>query len=66
MSQKAVLLDTSVLIDLLHNRKEPKALVRDLVTRGYLLATSAMNIAEVHAGMKAGEEAATDALLNGL
>jgi len=61
-----VLLDTSVLIDLLHHREQPAALVRDLTMRGYLLATSCVNVAELHAGMRKGEEAATEELLSGM
>jgi hypothetical protein len=61
--QKAVLLDTSILIDLLHERKEQMGLIRDLAMRGFVLATSAVNIAEVYAGMRQGEEQATEELL---
>lgn len=66
LERKAVLLDTSVLIDLLHERKEPVALIRDLSLRGYLLGTSCVNVAELYAGMRKGEEAATEELLSGL
>ncbi|MGA2085564.1 MAG: type II toxin-antitoxin system VapC family toxin [Terracidiphilus sp.] len=64
--RKAILLDTSVLIDLLHGRKEPAALIRDLILSGSVLATSSVNIAELYAGMRKGEEAATEALISGL
>jgi predicted nucleic acid-binding protein len=64
--QNAVLLDTSVLIDLLHGRKEPVGLVRNLTMRGFVLATSSINIAELFAGMRKGEEAETEELIEGL
>jgi predicted nucleic acid-binding protein len=64
--RKAILLDTSVLIDLLRGRKEPAALIRDLAMRGFLLATSSVNVAEIYAGMRKGEERATEELLSGL
>lgn len=64
--RKAVLLDTSVLINLLHGCKEPAALIRDLTLRGFALATSAVNVAEIYAGIRQGEEAATEELLSGL
>ena len=60
---KAVLLDTSVLINLLHERKEHMQLIRDLVLRGFILTTSSINIAELYAGMRAGEEKETANLL---
>jgi predicted nucleic acid-binding protein len=62
----AILLDTSVLINLLHRRKETAALIRDLTVRGFVLATSTVNVAEIYAGMRKGEEAATEELLSGL
>jgi len=64
--QKAVLLDSCVLINLLHGRKDPVELVRDLILRGFVLATSSVNIAELYAGMRQGEEAATEELFSGL
>ena len=64
--QTRVLLDSSVLINLLRNRLEATRLVRDLIVRGFILATSSVNIAEVYAGMRTGEEAATDELISGL
>jgi predicted nucleic acid-binding protein len=60
---KTVLLDTSVLINLLHERKEHMKLIRDLVQRGFILTTSSINIAELCAGMRVGEEKETSGLL---
>lgn len=59
-----VLLDTSVLINLLHRRSDPVALIRELTLRGLELVTSAVNIAELYAGMRQGEEKATGELLS--
>jgi predicted nucleic acid-binding protein len=64
--QRGVLLDTSILIDLLHQRTKPVGLIRELIMRGAVLATSPINIAEVYAGMRKGEEAATAELISGL
>ncbi len=60
------LLDTTVLIDALRGRNERKQLLAELVLSGHTLATSAMNIGEVFAGMRTGEEAKTELLLSNL
>jgi len=60
------LLDTTVLIDTLRARNDRRALLAKLVEGGHTLATSAMNIGEVYAGMRAGEEAKTEVLLSSL
>ena len=60
------LLDTSILIDALRGvrgRAEELAL---LVEDGHLLACSVMTVAEIHAGMRPRERAATVALLDSL
>lgn len=60
------LLDTSVLIDVLRGaRGRAEALVA-LVESGHLLACSAINVAEVFAGMRARERERTVALLDTL
>ena len=64
--RRGVLLDTSVLINLLHRRKEPVALIRELSLRGFVLATSAVNVAEIYAGLRIGEEQETRDLLSTL
>jgi predicted nucleic acid-binding protein len=61
---KRILLDTSVLINLLHGRREPLELLGEFVQRGFALATSSINVAEVYAGMRPGEERATEQLLS--
>jgi predicted nucleic acid-binding protein len=61
-----LLLDTSVLIDALRLRRGRRQLLADLVRAGHALATSSLNIAEVYAGMRPGEEVQTDAFLSAL
>src|SRR5271155_4333181 len=61
-----LLLDTSVLIDVLRRRHGRRELLAELVRGGHTLATTALNVAEVHAGMRPEEEAYTDALLDAL
>jgi predicted nucleic acid-binding protein len=59
-------LDTSVLIDVLRSRRDRRQLLADLVRHGHTLATSALNIAEVFAGMRPEEEADTRRFLDAL
>jgi predicted nucleic acid-binding protein len=61
-----LLLDTSVLIDALRSRRDRRSWLAGLVRAGYSLETSALNIAEVYAGMRPEEEAQTKAFLNAL
>jgi predicted nucleic acid-binding protein len=61
-----LLLDTSVLIDALRLRHGRRELLADLVRAQHTLATSTLNIAEVYAGMRASEEAETEAFLGAL
>jgi predicted nucleic acid-binding protein len=61
-----LLLDTTVLIDTLRNRNQRRNLLAGLLVSGYALATSTMNIAEVFAGLRPGEEQATRQFLAGL
>jgi predicted nucleic acid-binding protein len=61
---KGILLDTSVLINLLHRRTEPARLVRQLSLSGFQLAISTVNVAEIYAGMRSGEEQETEELLS--
>ena len=58
-----VLLDTTVLIDVLRNRGSRRHLLSDLVEQGHTLATSALNIGEVYAGMRPHEATETDRFL---
>jgi predicted nucleic acid-binding protein len=61
-----LLLDTSVLVDLLHGRRDRLGLVEELVEMGHRLTTSAMCVAELYAIMHPGEEERTQNLLAGL
>jgi predicted nucleic acid-binding protein len=51
------------LIDALRNRNQRRRLLAGLVASGHVLATSTVNIAEVFAGLRPGEEQATRAFL---
>ena len=60
------LLDTSVLIDALRGVRGRAEELAQLVEEGHLLACSVITIAEIHAGMRPRERAATVALLDSL
>lgn len=60
------LLDTTVLIDVLRARKDRRALLAELIESGHTMATAAINLGEVYAGMRPGEEARTEILLSSL
>jgi len=61
-----ILLDTSVLIDILRDRRGRRALLRDWLLEGHALACSPVNVAEVYAGMRPKEAAATNDFLREL
>jgi predicted nucleic acid-binding protein len=61
-----ILLDSSVIIDALRNRRDRRELLRVLVEEGHELACCAINVAEVYSGMRPHEEAATAELIDGL
>jgi predicted nucleic acid-binding protein len=61
-----LLLDTTVLLDVLRARQNRRSLLADVVAAGHVLATSAINIGEVYAGMRRGEEDRTEAFLSSL
>jgi predicted nucleic acid-binding protein len=61
-----LLLDTSVLIDVLRSRNRRRELLGELVRAGNTLATTVLNIAELYSGMRRGEETRTEAFLSGL
>ena len=61
-----LLLDTTVLIDALRPRTGVPSKLSRLVVDGNLLATSTVNMAEIYAGMRHGEERATASLFQGL
>jgi len=61
-----LLLDTSVLIDVLRARKNRRELLAELVRNQHELGTTTLNIAELYAGMRDSERLATEQLLDGL
>lgn len=61
-----LLLDTSVLIDALRSRRARRAWLAELVREGHRLETSALNFAEVYAGMRPEEERGTREFLEAL
>ena len=60
------LLDTTVLIDALRARRNRRQQLAELNAAGHVLAASVANVAEVYAGMRAGEEAHTASLFRDL
>jgi len=61
-----LLLDTSVLIDVLRLRNRRRDWLAQVARDGHSLSTTALNVAELYAGMRPGEESRTEALLAGL
>lgn len=61
-----ILLDTSVIIDVLRIRRGRHELLGLRKQAGDTLACSAVTVAEVYAGMRPGEAAATERFLEGL
>ena len=61
-----LLLDTSVLIDVLRSRKARKELLGRIVEEGHQLATTALNVVEVYMGIRPGEEQETDLFVSSL
>ena len=60
------LLDTSVIIDAINDRKNRRELLRGLLQSGNALACCSVNVAEVYAGVRPKEEASTAAFLRAL
>jgi predicted nucleic acid-binding protein len=58
-----LLLDTSILIDVLRLRNQRREFLAELVRRGHTLSTTTLSIAEIYAGMRPAEEAPTEVLL---
>ena len=61
-----VLLDTTVLIDALRNKRNRRALLAELAENGHILATSSINLGEVYSGMRPQEKPQTDTFLDSL
>lgn len=60
------LLDTSVIIDALNNKRRRGELLTGLAEQGHLLACCSINVTEVYAGMREEEQAGTAELLDSL
>jgi predicted nucleic acid-binding protein len=61
-----LLLDTSVIIDAINEKKNRRQFLRGLVENGSILACCPINITEIYAGMRPKEEAQTTAFLSSL
>ena len=61
-----ILLDTSVIIDALRERHDRHKFLEERKQAGDTLACSAITVAEVYAGMRPSETAATEEFLQGL
>lgn len=59
-----ILLDTSVLIDLLRGRSQKRELLKKLALEGHTFAITAINLSEIHAGLRSQERKATMELLS--
>jgi predicted nucleic acid-binding protein len=62
----AFLLDTSVIIDAINDKKNRRQFLRGLLQQGSLLACCPVNITEVYAGLRPSEEQNTAAFLKTL
>jgi predicted nucleic acid-binding protein len=60
------LLDTNVIIDILNDKKERRALLLDLLNQGHVLACCPINVSEIYAGLRPKEESATEEFLRSL
>ena len=60
------LLDTSIIIDALNERNQRPELIRELLARGDRLASCAITVAEVHAGMRPAEQPVTGRFVSSL
>jgi predicted nucleic acid-binding protein len=61
-----ILLDTSVLIDVLNRRNGRREFLRESVSRNDRFACCAVTVAEIYAGMRTTEARDTEELLNSL
>lgn len=61
-----ILLDTSVIIDALRDRRGRRELLRGLLEQGHELACCAINVAEVYSGMRPHEAERTTEFIDGL
>lgn len=61
-----LLLDTSVIIDAINEKKNRRRFLRELVEQGNVLACCPINITEIYAGMRSKEEMLTTRFLGSL
>ena len=61
-----LLLDTSVILDHLNGRNGRPAFLDSLILQGHVLAICPVNITEVYAGLRPGEEGKTENLIRSL
>jgi predicted nucleic acid-binding protein len=60
------LLDTNVIIDILNDKEERRALLLGLLNQGHVLACCPINVSEIYSGLRPKEEAATEEFLRSL
>lgn len=60
------LLDTNIIIDVLNEKRNRSARLKELLSEGHLLACCSVNVTEVYAGMRPKEERQTEAFLRSL
>jgi predicted nucleic acid-binding protein len=60
------LLDTSVIVDVLNNKRGRPALLRELLEGDHVLACCAINVTEIYTGMRPAEETATQRFVESL
>ena len=60
------LLDTSVIIDTINNKKSRRQLLRSLLDQGHVLACCPINVVEIYAGLRPKEEVSTESFLASL
>jgi predicted nucleic acid-binding protein len=61
-----LLLDTTVLVDVLRSRHGRREFLASAVRAGHTLSTTSLNIAEIYVGMRPAEEARTELFLQSL
>ena len=61
-----LLLDTTVLIDVLRKRRQRREFLAEAVRAGHILVTTALNIGELYSGLLPNEESAAKALLENI
>jgi predicted nucleic acid-binding protein len=61
-----ILLDTSVIFDHFNGRRGRTEFLDQLIQQGHILACCSVNITEVYAGLRRGEEAKTEAFIDSL